>query len=84
MILFYENKIEFTEEISDSSKVLVCEHNKTVQINQDHRKCGTDQMTIVDIPLHSSMQLSSVASILPYANSLEQKFDRSVLHSAVT
>ena len=41
-------------------------------------------MTIVDIPLHSSMQLSSVASILPYANSLEQKFDRSVLHSAVT
>ena len=64
MILFYENKIEFTEEISDSSKVLVCEHNKTVQINQDHRKCGTDQMTIVDIPLHSSTQWSGVASIL--------------------
>lgn len=30
MILFYENKIEFIEEISDFSKVLVCEYNKIV------------------------------------------------------
>ena len=57
--LYYENQIEFTEEISTQileKCIKFVNINETLQIHLDHRKCGADQMTTVDIPLHSSTQ----------------------------